>query len=98
AERLTRFVGLYGFGRVVSPDFPGENAGIVWRHEKMTESALASVSMGYQVAITPLQMVAAVSSVANGGMYMEPRVLRAVYRGDRRYVVQPKAVRRTITA
>jgi cell division protein FtsI (penicillin-binding protein 3) len=97
AQRLSRFVGLYGFGRDVSPDFPGENAGIVWRPEKMTESALASVSMGYQVAITPLQMVAAVSSVANGGEYMEPRMLRAVYRGNRRFVVQPKLVRRTVS-
>src|SRR5581483_3437672 len=47
-ERLSRFVGLYGFGKSVSPDFPSENSGIVWRPEKMTESALASVSMGYQ--------------------------------------------------
>jgi len=97
AERLSRFVGLYGFGKIVSPDFPAENAGIVWRPEKMTESALASVSMGYQVAITPLQMVAAVSSVANGGEYVEPRVLRAVYRGNRRYAVLPKVVRRTVS-
>ena len=98
ADRLSRFVGLYGFGNDVSPDFPGENSGIVWRPERMTESALASVSMGYQVAITPLQMVAAVSSVANGGEYMEPRVLRAVYRGNRRFTVQPKVVRRTVSA
>ncbi len=97
AERLSRFVGLYGFGKSVSPDFPGENSGIVWRPEKMTESALASVSMGYQVAITPLQMVAAVSSVANGGEYVEPRVLRAVYRGSRRFAVQPKVLRRTVS-
>ena len=97
ADRLSRFVGLYGFGKIVSSDFPGEDAGIVWRPEKMTESALASVSMGYQVAITPLQMVAAVSSVANGGEYVEPRVLHAVYRGDRRFVVQPKVLRRTVS-
>ena len=41
--------------------------------------------MGYQVGVTPLQMVAAVSAVANGGEYVEPRVVRAVYRDDRRY-------------
>ena len=98
AERLSRYVGLYGFGKRVSPDFPSENAGIVWSPEKWTESALASVSMGYQVAITPLQMVAAVSSVANGGEYIEPRVLRAVYRNGMRYQVTPKVVRRTISA
>jgi cell division protein FtsI (penicillin-binding protein 3) len=98
AERLSRYVGLYGFGRQVSPDFPGENAGIVWSHDKLNESALASISMGYQVAITPLQMVAAVSAVANGGSYVEPRVIRAVYRNGVRYQVAPKVVRRTVSA
>jgi cell division protein FtsI (penicillin-binding protein 3) len=97
AERLSRFVGLYGFGKHVSPDFPSENSGIVWSHDKLNESALASISMGYQVAITPLQMVAAVSSVANGGQYVEPRVLRAVYRNGVRYQVAPKVLRRTVS-
>jgi cell division protein FtsI/penicillin-binding protein 2 len=96
-ERLSRFVSLYGFGHSVSPDFPGENAGIVWKPEKWTDSALASVSMGYQVGVTPLQMVAAVGSVANGGEYMEPRVVRAVYQNDRRIAVHPKAIRRIVS-
>jgi cell division protein FtsI (penicillin-binding protein 3) len=97
-ERLSRFVGLYGFGHQVSPDFPAENPGIVWKPEKWTETALASVSMGYQVAVTPLQMVAAVSAVANGGLYVEPRVVRAMYRDGRRYQLAPKVLRRTIAA
>jgi membrane peptidoglycan carboxypeptidase len=51
--------------------------------------------MGYQVAVTPLQIVSAVSAVANGGEMVEPRVIRAVYRNNRRYEVRPKVVRRT---
>jgi cell division protein FtsI (penicillin-binding protein 3) len=97
-ERLSRFVSLFGFGRPVSPDFPGESPGIVWSPEKWTESALASVSMGYQVGVTPLQMVTAVSSVANGGELVEPRIVRAAYRDNRRYAVKPKVLRRTISA
>ena len=97
-ERLSRYVNRFGFGRPASPDFPGESPGIVWDQAKWTESALASVSMGYQVGVTPLQMAAAVSSVANGGEMIEPRVVRAIYRNDRRYAVQPKVVRRSITA
>jgi cell division protein FtsI (penicillin-binding protein 3) len=97
-ERLSKYVGLYGFGHPVSPDFPGESPGIVWNPSKWTDSALASVSMGYQVGVTPLQMVTAISSVANGGELVEPRVLRAVYRDGRRYAVQPKVVRRTVSA
>ena len=46
---------------------PRREPGIVWDRAKLTDSALASVSMGYQVGVTPLQMAAAVSAVANGG-------------------------------
>jgi len=96
-ERLSRFIQRYGFGHRVSPDFPGESPGIVWQPEKWTESALAHVAIGYQIAITPLQMLSAVSSIANGGEYMEPRVVRALYRDNRRYVVKPKLLRRTVS-
>jgi cell division protein FtsI/penicillin-binding protein 2 len=98
ADRLSDYVQRFGFGHPVSRDFPGESPGIVWDRAQWTESALASVSMGYQVGVTPLQMAAAVSAVANGGEYVEPRVIRAIYRDNRRYGIQPKIVRRTISA
>jgi cell division protein FtsI/penicillin-binding protein 2 len=97
SERLSRYVERFGFGHPVSSDFPSENPGIVWDPSKWTESALASVSMGYQVGVTPLQMVTAVGSVANGGTLVEPHVVRAVYLDNRRVEVRPKAVRQTIT-
>ncbi|MGE3956820.1 MAG: penicillin-binding protein [Vicinamibacterales bacterium] len=96
-DRFSDYVQKFGFGRPVSPDFPSESPGIVWDRTKWSESALASVSMGYQVGVTPLQMVTAVSAVANGGHYVEPRVLRAIYRDGRRLVVRPKALRQTIS-
>ena len=76
---------------------PGETPGIVWNPSKLTDSALASVSMGYQVGVTPLQMAAAVSSVANGGELLEPRVVRAVIRDGQRIPVPRKVINRTIT-
>ena len=96
-DRFSDYIAKFGFGRPVSPDFPSESPGIVWDRSKLTESALASVSMGYQVGVTPLQMVTAVSSVANGGEYIEPRVVRAIYRDGRRLVVRPKVLRRTVS-
>ncbi len=97
ADRLSNYVERFGFGRPISPDFPSESPGIVWGRDALTESALASVSMGYQVAVTPLQMAAAVSAIANRGEFVEPRVVRAVYRGDRRIEVVPKVLRQAVS-
>ena len=98
AERLGRYVERFGFGKPISPDFPGESPGIVWSPDKWTDGAVASVSMGYQVGVTALQMVAAASAIANGGELMEPRIVRAVYRDNRRYAVKPKVIRRVVEA
>jgi cell division protein FtsI (penicillin-binding protein 3) len=96
-ERLTRYVSRFGFGRPIGPDFRGENPGSVWNPAGLDPSALASVSMGYQVAVTPLQMAAAVSSVANGGTLIEPRVVRAFIQDATRLPVERRALRRTIS-
>jgi cell division protein FtsI (penicillin-binding protein 3) len=96
AERLMRYVHRFGFGRSLSPDFRGEESGLVW--SQLTDSALASVSMGYQIGVTPLQMVTAVSSIANGGRLLEPHVVRAIRRPEGRTVVQPKVLGQTITS
>jgi len=96
-EHLSEYLNRYGFGHPVSRDFPGESPGIVWDPAKWNDGVLAHVSIGYQIAVTPLQMLAAVSSIANGGNYVEPRVVRAVYSDGRRYVVTPKVIRQPIT-
>lgn len=89
-DRLGEYVRRFGFGLRISPDFPGESRGIVWGRDNLTESALASVSMGYQVSVTPLQMLSAISAVANQGVYMQPRVVRALEKDGRRLTVRPK--------
>ena len=97
-ERLGLYVKRFGFGVRSSPDFPGESAGIVWDPAKLTDSALASISMGYQVGVTPLQMAAAVSSIANGGELFTPRVVRAVIADGTRTPMEHTVVRRVISA
>jgi cell division protein FtsI (penicillin-binding protein 3) len=96
-ERLGLYVNRFGFGKVSSPDFPGESPGIVWDPSRLNDSALASISMGYQVGVTPLQMVAAASAVANGGRLLQPRVVRAVVTDGVRTPVVPAEVGRPIT-
>jgi cell division protein FtsI (penicillin-binding protein 3) len=96
AERMGLYIRRFGFGRPTSPDFPSESPGIVWDSSKLNDSALASVSMGYQVGVTPLQMVTAASAIANGGTLYQPHVVRAIVKGGVRTVIEPKVVRRAV--
>jgi cell division protein FtsI (penicillin-binding protein 3) len=95
-ERLGRYINRFGFGQALAPDFRGQSAGIVWNSAQLDTSGLASVSMGYQIGVTPLQMVSAVSSIANGGTLYEPHLVRAFIRNGRREPVAPKALHRSV--
>jgi len=96
SERLGRYIRRFGFGTRVCPDVRGETAGMVSNPGRWSDSTLASVSMGYEVGVSPLQMAAAVSSVANGGMLVEPRLVRAFRRGSSRVEVAPRELQRAI--
>jgi cell division protein FtsI/penicillin-binding protein 2 len=96
-NRLSQYISRFGFGQTLASDFRGANAGMVYSAERLDVSALASVSMGYQVGVTPLQMVTAVAAVANGGELVEPHVVRAFIRNGHREEVPRNVVRRAIT-
>jgi len=96
AERLSRYVRRFGFGERASGDLPGETRGQLSPPGNWSVSTLASVSMGYEIGVTPLQMAAAVSAVANGGSLVQPRLVRALRRGPSRTEVVPHEVRRVI--
>jgi cell division protein FtsI (penicillin-binding protein 3) len=96
-DRLSQYISRFGFGQTLASDFRGENAGMVYSADRLDISALASVSMGYQVGVTPLQMVTAVAAVANGGELVEPHVVRAFIRNGHREEVPRNVVRRAIT-
>lgn len=93
-ERLGRHIERFGFGTKLSPDFMGESRGQVPRSSHWTDSTLASVAMGYEINVTPLQMATAASAVANGGELVMPRIVRAVVTGDRRAPVPRKVIGR----
>jgi cell division protein FtsI (penicillin-binding protein 3) len=97
AERMGRYVRRYGFGEQATTDFGGESQGIVYKPSELDDSGLASMSMGYQIGVTPIQMAAAASAVANGGILLEPHVVRATIRDGIRKEVERRTPRRVIT-
>jgi cell division protein FtsI (penicillin-binding protein 3) len=97
AERLGSYVDRFGFGQALAPDFRGQSRGIVYPASRLDDSGIASVSMGYQISVTPLQMATAVSAIANGGALLEPHLVRALVRDGVRHPVAPKVLRQAIT-
>jgi cell division protein FtsI/penicillin-binding protein 2 len=97
AERMIRFVHRFGFGELIGTDFTGQSRGIVYPLDQINDSTLASMSMGYNVSVTPLQMATAASAVANGGTLYAPHVVAAIVRDGKRDVVPPKVLRQAIT-
>lgn len=97
-ERLMRYVRRFGFGVRATREFPAESSGIVHRPAALKEHDLARVAIGYTIAVTPLQMVAAMSAIANGGELPKPRVVRATITGGVRTPTAAEMVRRAISA
>ncbi|MEW5984918.1 MAG: penicillin-binding protein [Acidobacteriota bacterium] len=98
SRRLGQYVLRFGFGRRACGDLPGETPGMLSDPARWSAGTLASISMGYEIGVTPVQMVAAVSAVANQGELPQPRVVRAVRTALRRTEITPVTPRRVITA
>lgn len=87
----------FGFGERTGIPIAGESAGILRRPDDWTCQSPASHAIGYELSATPLQMAMAYGALANGGLLMEPRIVREIRRPDgTREEVRPRVVRRVI--
>lgn len=77
-QRMYRYLQAFGFGQRTDVDLPGEVGGLLKSPREWGRRSLASISMGQEVGVTPLQMVSAVSAIANDGVLMKPYVVSEV--------------------
>jgi cell division protein FtsI/penicillin-binding protein 2 len=81
APKFYDYIRAFGFGQSTGVDLPGESRGLLRRLDNWTPVSVGSISMGQEIGVTPLQMTAAVSVVANGGLLVRPHVVRAMRQG-----------------
>jgi cell division protein FtsI (penicillin-binding protein 3) len=67
----------FGFGRPTLSRFPDESAGILRPWQNWTQIDHATISFGQGIGVTSIQLVAAVAAIANGGVWMQPRLVGA---------------------
>jgi cell division protein FtsI (penicillin-binding protein 3) len=72
---LDRYVRKFGFGQPTGLDFPGESSGIVLDREDWTGPTIATIPIGQGIAVTAMQMAAAYSTLANDGVWVEPKLV-----------------------
>jgi cell division protein FtsI (penicillin-binding protein 3) len=81
-ERLHEALQRYGFGAKTSIELPGERAGVLHPPDRWGEIGLATISFGYGMTATPLQVASALAAVGNGGTLYEPRMIKQVVDGS----------------
>lgn len=79
--RLLDQIGNLGFGKPTGLDFPGESQGLVPGASNWTESAIGSTPIGQNDAVTAQQVLDAYNAVANGGVFVQPRLVQATVDG-----------------
>jgi cell division protein FtsI (penicillin-binding protein 3) len=105
APKFYEYIRAFGFGSPTGVDLPGESRGLLHRLENWSAISIGSVSMGQEIGVTPIQLITAVSAIANGGLLMKPHVVQTIKRGERIVpaegplaVPEPKRVIRPETA
>ena len=89
----------FGLGQKTGDIFDGESSGIVTNEKYVTENDLARIGFGQSVAVTPVQLAAAVSAAVNGGYLYSPYIVEQVVSSDGTVIEQadPSPVRQVIS-
>jgi stage V sporulation protein D (sporulation-specific penicillin-binding protein) len=76
-ERFVKYIKGFGFGQTTGIDLPGE-AGGLFDPSKIGPVELATISFGQGISVTPIQLITALSAIANDGKMVQPHVARAI--------------------
>lgn len=94
-----KYIRAFGFGEVTKLGLQGEAKGLVIDESKASVLDMSTMSIGQSIAVTPLQMVTAVSAVANGGILLQPQIIYKVTDNEGNVIqdFERKEVRRVVS-
>jgi cell division protein FtsI (penicillin-binding protein 3) len=99
SAQLASVLARFGYGTPTGVEFPGEAGGVVPELSAWTDITRTTVSYGQGISMTPLQMAAVYATVANDGLWVEPRLVRGTQGADGvLQPVAPTASRRVLSA
>jgi cell division protein FtsI/penicillin-binding protein 2 len=95
---FVKYLNRFGLGNPTGIDLQGETSGVIRDEKSWYPIDLATASFGQGISVTPLQLVAAVNSLANGGNLMQPYVVKEITTDEGRKIeISPKNKGRTVS-
>jgi len=80
--RMLRYSEAFGLGKATGIELPGEEEGILLSLDSMQPADVATMGIGQAVAVTPLQLITAVSALANDGKLLKPHIIKEIRDSD----------------
>jgi cell division protein FtsI (penicillin-binding protein 3) len=74
-ERFDRYIRAFGFGTQTRIELPGETRGMTKPVSRWSKVSIGAISMGQEIGVSPLQLASMISTIANDGLYVAPRIL-----------------------
>jgi cell division protein FtsI (penicillin-binding protein 3) len=98
-ETFYKYLRGFGFGYNTSVQLPGEASGLLRKPNKWSALSKTYLSFGYEVSVTPIQLITAFCSVINGGVLYQPQIIKRQvrYDGSLVYETNSKEIRRVIS-
>lgn len=95
-DKFYSYLSDFGFGNPTNIDLQDESTPEIRPKKVWGEIDLATASFGQGIAVTPIQMVTAVSSIANGGFLMEPHIVKEIKEGSKTVEIKPKVIKQVL--
>jgi cell division protein FtsI (penicillin-binding protein 3) len=78
AEKFSRWIEKFGFGSPTGVQFPAEEQGLVPELDEYSGSTMGNLPIGQGLSVTPMQMIAGYTAIANGGMLKPPQLIKRI--------------------
>ncbi|KAF0243256.1 MAG: stage V sporulation protein D (sporulation-specific penicillin-binding protein), partial [bacterium] len=95
-DLLLKSIKDFGFGKIINAGLPGESPGFIGGTKNWSEASFGALPIGYQIGVTPLQILAAVSVIANDGEWIQPHILKQIVSTTGDVVLQKDPERRRV--
>ena len=98
-DGFKKYIEKFGFGEKTGIDLGGEEKGNISNLKKKNDVDYATMAFGQGIAVTSIQLVAAIGAIANDGVLLRPYILERIkYKNGEEKVTQPKEIRRVISS